>query len=289
VTLEEQLGSISNGNHHLKYLLTAIANANDLSEIGTMQRLIRRLVENWPWRSTKKRPPSIPAGTRIYAIGDVHGRIDLLNSLLERIDKHLAAFPIERSIHVFIGDYIDRGPDSRNVLDCLIARSRTHELICLKGNHEAFILQFLEDPTVFDDWRRWGGIATLLSYGVTPPGRTVSPGYEKLAATLRQIMPEEHRSFLANLATTFTWGDYFFVHAGVRPGVRLSAQVEQDLLFIREEFLSADTDFGKMIIHGHTPVREVDIRRNRINIDTGAYATGKLTCLIIEGEDLFFI
>jgi len=255
-----------------------------------MQKSVRSwLGKKWPFRSTNKRPPSVPAGTRIYAIGDVHGRIDLLDSLLARIDDNLATAPIERAIHVFLGDYIDRGPNSRNVVDRLIERSRTHEVVCLKGNHEAFILEFLEDPAVLADWRQLGGLPTLMSYGLTPPSRMESSGHEKIAAALRQTMPDEHRKFLSSLQMTFVCGDYFFVHAGVRPGVPLAAQEEQDLLWIRDEFLGSKTDFGKIVVHGHTPIEAPDIRRNRINIDTGAFASGNLTCLVIEAENLSFI
>ncbi len=252
---------------------------------------MQRLFRHWPfktWRPADKPLPRVPLGTRIYAIGDVHGRIDLLDSLLERIDHHLKISPIERPIHVFIGDYIDRGPASREVLQRLIERSRTHEMICLKGNHETFILEFFEDPTILDDWRQLGGLPTLMSYGLTPSARIASR-HKNLAVALRRVMPKEHRNFLNNLPLTFVCGDYFFVHAGVRPGVPLTVQKEQDLLWIRDEFLSSTTDFGKIIVHGHTPVEEVDVRRNRINIDTGAYASGKLTCLVIENENVSFI
>jgi len=255
-----------------------------------MQKSVRRwLDKKWPFRSANKRRPSVPAGTRVYAIGDVHGRIDLLDSLLARIDDNLTAAPAERAIHVFLGDYIDRGPNSRSVVDRLIERSRTHEVVCLKGNHEAFILEFLEDASMLADWRQLGGLPTLMSYGLAPPGRMESSGHEKLAAELRQSMPKEHHMFLTNLQMTFVCGDYFFVHAGVRPGVQLAAQKEEDLLWIRDEFLGSQADFGKVIVHGHTPIEAPDIRKNRINIDTGAFATGKLTCLVIEGETLSFI
>jgi serine/threonine protein phosphatase 1 len=255
-----------------------------------MQKSVRSwLDKKWPFRSANKRPPSVPAGTRVYAIGDVHGRIDLLDSLLARIDDNLAAVPADRAIHVFLGDYIDRGPNSRNVVDRLIERSRTHEVVCLKGNHEAFILEFLEDASGLADWRQLGGLPTLMSYGLTPPSRMESSGQEKLATALRQSMPKEHHRFLTNLRMTFVCGDYFFVHAGVRPGVPLTAQKEEDLLWIRDEFLRSQADFGKIVVHGHTPIEVPDIRKNRINIDTGAFASGKLTCLVIESEKLSFI
>jgi serine/threonine protein phosphatase 1 len=256
---------------------------------GGKRSVVRRPAAIRPTLSAGKQHPSVPAGTRIYAIGDVHGRADLLISLFERIDADLIADPIERPIQVFLGDYIDRGPASREVIERLIARKASHETVCLKGNHETFALEFLDDPGVLEDWRRWGGLETLLSYGVVSPGFSGLTDLDRLCTALNRAMPAEHVGFLANLETTYECGDYFFVHAGVRPGVKLWSQREQDLIWIREEFLSAEADFGKVIVHGHTPVREPEIRPNRINIDTGAYITGNLTCLVIEGEKLFFI
>lgn len=249
---------------------------------------MRRRVEPWPVGKSKTRP-GVPAGTRIYAVGDIHGRIDLLNALLARIDKDLRDNPVAQSIHVFLGDYIDRGPGSRDVLNRLIARTQTHKTICLKGNHEIFALEFLENAAILEDWRRWGGLETLMSYGVAPTGMIGPEERERLATALKAAMPPKHKIFLSDLILSYTCGDFFFAHAGVRPRVKLEAQNEYDLIWIRDEFLNSESSFGKIVVHGHTPVREPDVRANRINIDTGAYVTGKLTCLIIEGENLFFI
>jgi serine/threonine protein phosphatase 1 len=274
-----------NRNHLDNFLLTAIANTAYLREIGHMRKL--RQLFPWHSKSPERKKPSVPAGVRIYAIGDVHGRVDLLDSLLRLIDQHLKASPIERPVQVFLGDYIDRGPASRAVLERLIERNRTHELICLKGNHDILVERFLKDPAFLEDWRDWGGLPTLISYGLIPPSRIEPAEYENLASALRQTMPKEHRDFLRQLRTSFVCGDYCFVHAGVRPGVPLAKQKEEDLLWIRDEFLNASNDFGKIIVHGHTPVEEVEIHPNRINIDTGAYASGNLTCLMIEGDKRF--
>lgn len=249
----------------------------------------RWLAAKWRFAPDDKPAPRLPQGIRIYAVGDIHGRADLLNALLERIDNHLAGSPVEHPTHVFLGDYIDRGPASCEVIGRLIERQRTHEIVCLKGNHEAFMLEFLADPGVLDDWRHSGGLPTLMSYGLVPPGRAEADGRRKLVAALKQALPETHRDFLAGLRTNFVCGDYFFVHAGVRPNVRLADQKEEDLLWIRDEFLTSRNDFGKIVVHGHTPVQEPDIRKNRINIDTGAFASGKLTCLVLEGEHLSFL
>lgn len=233
--------------------------------------------------------PRLPDGVRVYAIGDIHGRADLLQSLLTVIDVDLDRSAPERAIHVFLGDYIDRGPQSRAVLDILIRRSQSHETVCLKGNHEVFLLDVLKDPAKLQDWRHFGGLLTLKSYGVSP---TVNPTAEeqiKLIDGLKRALPPEHLAFLERLPNSFTCGDFFFVHAGVRPGVSLDKQNERDLLWIRDEFLNSDEHFSKYIVHGHTPVSAPDVRPNRINIDTGAYATGNLTLLTIQGDSLLAI
>jgi serine/threonine protein phosphatase 1 len=237
----------------------------------------------------KKTTPKTPNGVRIYAIGDVHGRADLLAQLLACIDVDAATYPGPRMVEVLLGDYIDRGPQSREVLDILVARSRHRRMVCLRGNHETYIPDFLQDPAVLAQWRHLGGFETLVSYGVTPSINTDEQQQRELADAFHRALPDSHRRFLAGLKTCFACGDYFFAHAGVRPGIPLSQQHEQDLLWIREDFLLHEESFGKIVIHGHTPVAEPDIRPNRINIDTGAYATGRLTCLVLEGDDMTFI
>ena len=250
---------------------------------------MRRRIDSRVFRRRDRLPPSVPPSTRIYAVGDIHGRSDLVNSLLDRIDADLEAHPVGRSIQIFLGDYIDRGADSRSVIDRLIERQQTHETICLKGNHEALLLSFLEEPGVLDGWRRWGGLETLMSYGLKPGSRVDPEERVRLSETLARELPQSHREFFANLKTTYQCGDFFFVHAGVRPGIRLSSQVDDDLLWIRDEFLLAQDNFGKIVVHGHDPVHEPEVRANRINIDTGAYITGNLTCLVIEDDRLYFL
>jgi serine/threonine protein phosphatase 1 len=237
----------------------------------------------------KKSPPRTPDDLRIYAVGDIHGRADLLAQLFSCIDADATAYPAPRSIEVFVGDYIDRGPQTREVLDMLVARSRVRRLICLKGNHETYIPDFLRNPVILDQWRLFGGLETLVSYGVMPSINPDQQEQRELAAALSDALPASHWKFLANLKSSFTCGDYFFCHAGVRPGVPLSQQHEQDLLWIREDFLLHEEGFGKIVVHGHTPVAAPDVRPNRINIDTGAYATGKLTCLVLENQDITLI
>lgn len=233
--------------------------------------------------------PRLPDGVRIYAIGDVHGRADLLQSLLTAIDADLARSAPRRAIQVFLGDYVDRGPDSRAVLDLLIERSKTHETVCLKGNHEVFLLEVLRDPARLQEWRHYGGLLTLVSYGISPTMNPTAEEQVELIEGLRRALPPEHLAFLQQLRSSFVCGDFFFVHAGVKPGVALDRQKDEDLLWIREEFLESERRFGKYVVHGHTPVSAPDIRPNRINIDTGAYATGNLTLLTIQGDSMMAI
>jgi serine/threonine protein phosphatase 1 len=239
---------------------------------------------------TVRARPRIPSGIRVYAVGDIHGRADVLAELLKLIDQDLEARPNMRSIEVFLGDYIDRGPHSRQVLDLLIARRQQRVAVFLKGNHETCAYQVLSNPSVLSDWLQIGGINTLLSYGIDPSGcDRDQQAQQVVAAAFRQALPDSHYRFLQELALSFSCGDYFFVHAGVRPGIPLVRQSEQDLIWIREEFLLHEEDFGKVVVHGHSPTNLPDIRPNRINIDTGAYATGRLTCLVLEGDGMRFL
>jgi serine/threonine protein phosphatase 1 len=232
------------------------------------------------------RRPSLPAGTRIYAIGDVHGRLDLLDELLGEIDADLAARPAARAIFVFLGDYIDRGNRSRETIDRLIARREISEHVFLKGNHEQIALRCLSDPGLFDRWLRLGGAETLASYGIELGSKIK---IAELQAAFHRALPQGHIKFFRGLQPSFACGDFFFVHAGVKPRIALARQTEKDLLWIREEFLNSNEDFGKTVVHGHTPGYEIEVRPNRINIDTGAYATGRLTCLVIEGSSLSYM
>jgi serine/threonine protein phosphatase 1 len=228
----------------------------------------------------------LPDGLRIYAVGDIHGRADLLESLLLQIDVDCKLYPSRRPIVVFVGDYIDRGPASRQVLDLLLGRERAKETIFLRGNHETFVHRFLSEPAVLDEWRLCGGLETLVSYGLKPSINPDAFERARLAKELAKSIPKRHLEFLESLNLSFNCGDFLFVHAGIRPGVPIRKQNEEDLLWIREEFLSCEQRFEKFVVHGHTPVGTIDIRSNRINIDTGAFATGRLTCIVIEGTSI---
>jgi serine/threonine protein phosphatase 1 len=231
----------------------------------------------------------LPAGLRIYAIGDIHGRLDLLDELLTRISSDIAVRPTMRPVCIFLGDYIDRGPSSRETIDRLIKHAETNETVFLKGNHEQIAVKCLIDRRLFDQWLRLGGLETLMSYGVTPATLANAKQTAELQSAFHNALPQKHFRFFRDLQNSFGCGDFFFVHAGVKPDVELSRQKESDLLWIRDEFLSSSRDFGKIIVHGHTPTSEIEVVSNRINIDTGAFATGRLTCLVIEGESLSMI
>ncbi|MEJ2373895.1 MAG: metallophosphoesterase family protein [Pseudolabrys sp.] len=218
---------------------------------------------------------------RIYAIGDIHGRLDLLERAIAAIARDVAEHG-PAALTVTVGDYIDRGPASRGVIDLLAQDPFAAPLVALKGNHEDMLEAFLADPAVGPHWLDNGGLATLRSYGVDLRGQ----GRADFAAArdaLRAALPPAHRDFLRGLRTWFSAGDYFFCHAGVRPGVALDCQREEDLIWIRGEFLASTEDFGKTVVHGHTPVPEPEVRPNRIGIDTGAYASGRLTCVVLDG------
>jgi serine/threonine protein phosphatase 1 len=206
-----------------------------------------------------------------------------------RIDDDLRARPTIDSVQIFLGDYIDRGPNSRQVIDLLIARQRRRDVLFLKGNHEDCALQFLRDPTMLPAWQSIGGVQTLLSYGVMPPPRDDPESQQKVSIALGDAMPDSHRRFIGGLGLSFTCGDFFFVHAGIRPGIPLQRQSQADLLWIRDDFLLHEEDFGMVVVHGHTPTSKPDVRSNRINIDTGAYATGQLTCLVLEDDSVTFL
>lgn len=221
--------------------------------------------------------PQGPRGLAIYAIGDIHGRADLLKQTFTLIDEDMRLTRPQHTVQVCLGDYVDRGPASRETIDLLIERQKNHEMVLLRGNHEAALSYLLNPHSEMPNLRNFGLLATIRSYGINCPVSPTRDEERKLVDEFRQKFPREHHEFLQALEPSFTCGDYFFVHAGVRPGVALDAQDENDLIWIREEFLEFPGYFGKYIIHGHTPVEKIDIRRNRMNIDTGAYATNRLT------------
>jgi serine/threonine protein phosphatase 1 len=229
--------------------------------------------------------PSVGERTRVYAIGDVHGCSDLLIDTFRRVDADAARTPVANSVEVLIGDLIDRGPDSRGVIEAILARRLTRKVVCLAGNHEQLFTSAIADPANLPRWQQSGGATTLRSYGIDPVRRPDARTASAAVADLGKIIPSAHLDFLRWLPLLFEVGDYAFVHAGVRPGVSLADQDANDLLWIREEFLECNARFEKFVVHGHTPVAEPEFRPNRINIDTGAYMTGRLTCLVLEAAE----
>lgn len=241
-------------------------------------------------RALQRPDPALPAGERTYAIGDIHGRSDLLDDLLARIDADERNRGGAPGLLVFLGDYIDRGPDSRGVIDRLIALAACgRPALFLMGNHEEVLLQTASGDrraaALFD---RIGGRETLLSYGVAADAYDEAD-LGSLAAMVTAHVPASHLAWLGRLASSHRSGDYLFVHAGIRPGVAIEAQSDSDLRWIRDPFLSDPGDHGMMIVHGHSITAEIDEQPNRIGIDTGGYASGRLTALGLEGGARWFL
>jgi serine/threonine protein phosphatase 1 len=235
--------------------------------------------------------PAAPDGTRLYAIGDIHGRVDLLRTLKDLVHEDAYRRQAPRSVVIYLGDYVDRGAESRAVIELLLNEPLPgFESHFLKGNHEDIMLRFLTDISVGPSWLSFGGMDTLRSYGIDPP-RPDAPAAELQRAqrALAEFLPRDHLDFLRRLEISHEEGDYLFVHAGVKPGVPLDEQREEDLLWIRDEFLSSEASFGRIVVHGHTIRRDPDVRRNRIGIDTGAFKSDRLTALVAEGTEWFFL
>jgi serine/threonine protein phosphatase 1 len=238
----------------------------------------------------ERRRPAGPPGHRAYAVGDVHGRLDLLEALFDKIQADMAERGPLNTTLVFVGDLIDRGPSSAGVVERL--RTYRHpgvRPVFLLGNHEEVLLRILDgDASLIPSWLKFGGAECFRSYGGDPSALERMPGSDAVAA-VRGAVPDTHVEFLNGFADTFRFGDYLFVHAGIRPGIALEEQRQSDLRWIREPFLFDNTDHGFVVVHGHTIALKVEERANRIGIDTGAFATGILTALGIEGTERWFI
>lgn len=251
--------------------------------------VFRKIIASFTGSSAGNVPSGKP-GARAYAIGDIHGCLHLLEDVLGKIEADMAASPVAEAFLVFVGDFIDRGPDSAGVIERL--RGYRHpplKPIFLAGNHEEYLLRILSGETgKLDSWLTYGGKECVQSYGLEPEKLIAMPEGEALML-VRRAIPDGHRRFLKSLADTFRFGDYLFVHAGIRPGLALEEQSRADLRWIREPFLDDAGDHGFVVVHGHTIVDEVEERPNRIGIDTGAYRTGVLTALVIEGTGRRFL
>lgn len=236
-------------------------------------------------RSRPVEPPEWP----VYAIGDIHGRKDLLDRLLERISVHNGDQAAEL---IFLGDYVDRGPDSRAVIETLVNRRRGGHLrwTFLKGNHEATLLDFLKDPSVGPAWLQYGGAETLMSYGVRPPLlKGDEAAWAAASEAFAAALPERHVEFLSALELSVDRGGYMFVHAGVDPSRPLHSQEEKDLLWIRDAFLGDSRRLERLVVHGHTPEPAPHRDARRVGVDTGAYQTGMLTAAVIDRAGVDFL
>ena len=235
----------------------------------------------------RKKPPVVraaPEGVRIYAIGDVHGRLDVLDSLLEAI--WLDRSPDAKPVLIMLGDYVDRGPASREVLDRLIGLqdNTAIETRFIRGNHDETMLRFLDEPSLGPTWCGFGGAEALRSYNVIAPLMSDdAEGWEATRQAFADAISPDQVRFLQALEPCAEYGDYFFTHAGVRPGVELDEQDPHDMMWIRDDFLRGSATFSKTVVHGHTPEEDAFVSDRRIGVDTGAYATGRLTAIVLEG------
>ncbi len=228
-------------------------------------------------------PASLPPGRRIYAIGDVHGCARQLIALHDMIADDLAVRPVASPLLLHIGDYVDRGADTAGVIARLVNGCPIPgmDMVNLMGNHESTMLDAIAgERAAGTDWLFAGGKAALESYGIDPEGPR---------EVWKDHIPAAHQAFLRGLILMHREGGYAFVHAGVRPHVKLEDQARDDLLRSRQPFLYSEADFGAVIVHGHTPVKAPVVRHNRIAIDTGAVFGGKMTCVVLEADTLGFL
>ncbi|GAA4017770.1 metallophosphoesterase family protein [Sphingomonas swuensis] len=242
------------------------------------------------FQSTSPRARRGPDGWRAYVIGDVHGCLELLDRLLEDIASDHRLRAPAKGLLVLLGDLIDRGPASAEVIERLRSLDwPDFRVIGIAGNHEEVLLRILDGEfKQVSGWLKFGGSETLQSYGVDAV-EIAALAPREAAKRIASAIPQAHRRFLEELADSFRFGDYLFVHAGVRPGIALDQQSLTDLRWIREPFLSDRRDHGMTVVHGHTVSERVEESGSRIGIDTGAYATGRLTALAIDGGERWFL
>ncbi|MCM2288308.1 MAG: metallophosphoesterase [Sulfuritalea sp.] len=234
-----------------------------------------------------------PDATLIYAIGDLHGRLDLLDDMHRRIEADARRRPAPRKLVVYLGDYVSRGADSPRVVERVIEwLPDGFERVTLKGNHEDLLLRFIDgDIAAGAHWFDYGGLDTLAAYGVAiaDPLARDPASVVKLRESLAAALPPSHLAFFRALGVRHRAGDYCFVHGGIRPGIALDEQSDHDCMWIRRSFLDSEADHGAIIVHGHSISPQPVVRHNRIGIDTGAYRSGILTCLVLDGESRSFL
>jgi serine/threonine protein phosphatase 1 len=249
-----------------------------IDTFAAMLKTIRRIFQ----RAESAPLPAIPAGQRVYAVGDIHGRLDLLEALISAIEEDDAEAGAAETTVILLGDLVDRGPDSAGV----IARAREWQgrrrVRILAGNHEEMFLKSFKKVETLRHFLRFGGRETILSYGIDRRAYQKA-SVEEVQAMMEQAVPVEDRRFIEGFEDMIAIGGYVFVHAGIVPGVPLEEQRRQDLRWIREPFLSHADSFGAVVVHGHTICDDPEDRGNRIGVDTGAYISGRLTALVLEG------
>lgn len=250
-----------------------------------LKRLFRKAAGPRPIDAAK-----VPDGMRVYAIGDIHGRNDLLQSLIGQIEEDEKQRGPAETLIIFLGDLVDRGPDSSGVIETAMALTAQRKVRFLLGNHEEVFLAACHkrDIKTLKFFLKIGGDATLQSYPITR-SEYLALTHDELAARLETLVPQAHLDFLASFEDRIVIGDYAFVHAGIRPGVPIADQKRSDLRWIREEFTGHRGDMEKVVVFGHTIYDEVEERGSRIGIDTGAYASGRLTAIGLEGSERWYL
>jgi len=232
----------------------------------------------------KKTRPALKIGTRIYVVGDIHGQVNCLAQAVERIACDANARPIESIVTVFVGDYVDKGLASKEVIETLINEHRIGSKVMLRGNHEEMMVSALNDISCMKKWCAVGGIQTLFSYGVDVREVMIGRGYEAAQVAFAKALPSAHLAWLQGLLNRYEHGDYFFCHAGINPDKPINEQEARDLLWIRGKFTENGRIRTKIVVHGHSPVERFEVKPNRINVDTGAFTTGKLACVALEAD-----
>ncbi|MCI4186801.1 metallophosphoesterase [Dickeya dianthicola] len=249
------------------------------------------------WNHFVNLPHASTDGVRIYAIGDIHGSLDELVAMNAAIDHDRRLYPAVQTLIIYLGDLIDRGAESSHVIEYVKSHcdtsDNTTKIICLMGNHDSWLYEFLSDSTILPLWARKGGLETLESYGFIPEdiltAMVDNTAAELMRIALRERMPRSHQDFLASLKLYYRQGDYFFAHAGIDPNISLTAQKKNDLIWIRDPFLKSKKNFGAVVVHGHTASIKVESLPNRINVDTGIYATEVLSCVVLDSTHRYFI
>lgn len=269
-------------------MATITENIKNIIMVSWLSKLIKLTKGN---STTTLREYKVPQGCCVYAVGDIHGRADLLQKLHKSIIEDAKTRQCQEKIIVYLGDYVDRGAFVKETIDELLRDDlKKFRREYLMGNHEQLLLNFLEDPAIFEYWFNLGGQATLLSYGVN--ASMSGPSIENIQGIQEELLekiPDRHMQFYQSLKPNVQLGDYFFVHAGIKPGIALHDQEPEDIYWIRDEFLSSRDDHKLKIVHGHTVTQEVQNYSNRLCVDTGAYATGILTCAVLEEDQINFL